>query len=66
MEKISRRGSNNFCPQALYLYGTYKEDEKLTLVEKLALVKPVVTTANNYFSMGTESLGFWGQPDSTL
>ncbi len=26
MEKISIGPSNKFCPQALYLYGTYKED----------------------------------------
>ncbi len=26
MEKVSLAGSNSFCPQALYLYGTYKED----------------------------------------
>ncbi len=26
MTKVSIPGSNAFCPQALYLYGTYKED----------------------------------------
>lgn len=26
MEKISLSGSNSFCPQPLYLYGTYKEN----------------------------------------
>lgn len=26
MEKISFDGGNAFCPQALYLYGTYKDD----------------------------------------
>ncbi len=26
MEKISLDGGNAFCPQALYLYGTYRED----------------------------------------
>ncbi len=26
MDKVSAGVSNNFCPQALYLYGTYKED----------------------------------------
>lgn len=26
MEKVSLGPSNKFCPQALYLYGTYKED----------------------------------------
>lgn len=26
MEKISIGASNSFCPQALFLYGTYKED----------------------------------------
>ncbi|PKM63423.1 MAG: flavin reductase [Firmicutes bacterium HGW-Firmicutes-21] len=26
MEKVSIKTSNNFCPQALFLYGTYKED----------------------------------------
>lgn len=26
MEKISINGGNSFCPQPLYLYGTYKED----------------------------------------
>ena len=26
MAKISRQGTNDFCPQTLFLYGTYKED----------------------------------------
>ena len=26
MEKVSIGASNNFCPQTLFLYGTYKED----------------------------------------
>ncbi|MBE6930059.1 MAG: flavin reductase [Ruminococcaceae bacterium] len=42
------------------------EDEKLSLEEKLAMVKPVMTTAQNFFSVGTTSLGSWGQPGSTL
>jgi flavin reductase (DIM6/NTAB) family NADH-FMN oxidoreductase RutF len=27
MKKISRSASNDFCPQCLFLYGTYKENE---------------------------------------
>lgn len=26
MEKVSLKGSNAYCPQPLYLYGTYRED----------------------------------------
>lgn len=26
MNKISRKNTNDFCPQTLFLYGTYKED----------------------------------------
>lgn len=26
MSKVSMSGSNDFCPQCLYLYGTYKEN----------------------------------------
>ncbi len=28
MEKVSYHGTNEYCPQPLYLYGTYKEDGK--------------------------------------
>lgn len=27
MNKISRQATNDFCPQTLFLYGTYKEDK---------------------------------------
>ncbi len=27
MAKISRQATNDFCPQTLFLYGTYKEDD---------------------------------------
>lgn len=27
MAKISRQATNDFCPQTLFLYGTYKEDK---------------------------------------
>lgn len=26
MAKIARQATNDFCPQTLFLYGTYKED----------------------------------------
>ena len=28
MSKVSMSGSNDFCPQCLYLYGTYKENRE--------------------------------------
>ena len=31
MEKVSFGATNRFCPQALYLYGTYKEDGSANL-----------------------------------
>ncbi len=62
MAKISLKPNNDYCPQTLFLYGTYDE----TVYEKLSRIAPIKTTVQTYLGYDGRDLGAWGEPMKKL